>query len=161
MTRPFTIAAAQYPLDWLDDFAAYEAKLTRWVAEGAEGGSDLLVFPEYAGLELASLAGREASSDLQAAIQAVGRYLDKADALHARLHAEFSAEFDRVQAELARTYGEPLRTGAGDDDLIPLNGVFRFALWEVGDMVLFAAAAHEDRDCPLLLMLGTTGGDGA
>ena len=41
------------------------------------------------------------------------------DALHARLHAEFSAEFDRVQAELARTYGEPLRTGAGDDDLIP------------------------------------------
>ena len=83
------------------------------------------------------------------------------DVLHARLHAEFSAEFDRVQAELARTYGEPLRTGAGDDDLIPLNGVFRFALWELGDMVLFAAAAHEDRDCPLLLMLGTTGGDGA
>jgi len=88
VTRPFTIAAAQYPLDWLDDFAAYEAKLTRWVAEGAEGGSDLLVFPEYAGLELASLAGREASSDLQAAIQAVGRYLDKADALHARLAAK-------------------------------------------------------------------------
>ena len=83
------------------------------------------------------------------------------DALHARLHAEFSAEFDRVQAELARTYGEPIRTGAGDDDLIPLNGVFRFALWELGDLVLFTAAAHEDRDCPLLLMLGTTGGDGA
>jgi hypothetical protein len=83
------------------------------------------------------------------------------DALHSRLHAEFSAEFDRVQAELARTYGEPLRSGAEDDDLIPLNGVFRFALWEVGDMVLFAAAAHEDRDCPLLLMLGTSDGDGA
>jgi hypothetical protein len=81
------------------------------------------------------------------------------DDLHARLHAEFSAEFDRVQAELARTFGEPLRTGAEDDDLIPLNGVFRFALWEFGDMVLFVAAAHEDRDCPLLLMLGTTGGD--
>jgi hypothetical protein len=82
------------------------------------------------------------------------------DGLHERLHAEFSADFDRVQAELARIYGEPLRTGAGDDDLIPLNGVFRFALWEVSDMVLFAAAAHEDRDCPMLLMLGTTGGDG-
>ena len=82
------------------------------------------------------------------------------DALHERLHAEFSADFERVQAELARTYGEPLRTGAGDDGLIPLNGVFRFALWEVGDTVLFAAAAHEDRGCPLLLMLGTTDGDG-
>jgi hypothetical protein len=76
------------------------------------------------------------------------------DALHQRLHADCSAEFDRVQAELSRTYGEPLRTGAGDDGHIPLNGVFRLALWKVGDMVLFAAAAHEDRDCPLLLMLG-------
>ena len=53
MTRPFTIAAAQYPLDWLADFAAYETKLRRWVAEGADGGADLLAFPEYAGLELA------------------------------------------------------------------------------------------------------------
>jgi hypothetical protein len=80
------------------------------------------------------------------------------DALHEKLHAEFSADFDRVEAELARTYGRPLRTGAGDDDLIPLNGVFRFALWEVGDTLLFAAAAHEDRGCPLLLILGTTDG---
>jgi hypothetical protein len=80
------------------------------------------------------------------------------DALHERLHAEFSADFDGVQAELARTYGEPLQTGEVDDELIPLNGVFRFAFWEVGDMLLFAAAAHEDRGCPLLLMLGTTTG---
>jgi hypothetical protein len=82
------------------------------------------------------------------------------DALHENLHAEFSADFNGVRAELARTYGEPLRTGTGDDDLIPLNGVFRFALWEVGDIVLFAAAAHEDRGCPMLLMLGTAGGNG-
>ena len=78
------------------------------------------------------------------------------DALHERLHAEFSKDFDGVQAELARVYGEPSRTGEGDDGLIPLNGVFRFAMWEVGHIVLFAAAAHEDRDCPLLLMLGTS-----
>jgi hypothetical protein len=83
------------------------------------------------------------------------------DNLHDRLHAEFSADFDRVQAELARTYGEPLRTGSEDDALIPLNGIFRFALWEVDDTILFAAAAHEDRDCPLLLMLGTIDKDSA
>jgi hypothetical protein len=82
------------------------------------------------------------------------------DALHERLHAEFSADFDGIQAELTQTYGEPHRTGAQDEGVIPLNGVFRFALWEVGDTVLFAAAAHEDRGCPLLLMLGTTEGDG-
>jgi hypothetical protein len=82
------------------------------------------------------------------------------DALHERLHAEFAAEFDGIQAELTEAYGEPLRTGVADDGLIPLNGVFRFALWQVGAMILFAAAAHEDRDCPLVLMLGTTDGNG-
>ena len=42
---------------------------------------------------------------------------------------------------------------------IPLNGVFRFAVWPVGDKQLFAAAAHEDRGVPILLMLGTADGD--
>ncbi|SED59800.1 Predicted amidohydrolase [Rhizobiales bacterium GAS188] len=87
MTRNLTIAAAQYDLDWLEDFAAYEAKLTRWVEDGVRGGAELLVFPEYAGLELASLAGRATSADLQASIGAVGQYLAEADALHARLAA--------------------------------------------------------------------------
>ena len=32
------IAAAAYPIDWLDDFDAYETKLTRWVAD-AEGAA--------------------------------------------------------------------------------------------------------------------------
>jgi hypothetical protein len=72
-----------------------------------------------------------------------------------RLHADFSAEFDRVQAELSNRYGAPSRTGEEDDEVIPLNGVFRFAVWQVGDRQLFAAAAHEDRGVPILLMLGT------
>jgi hypothetical protein len=42
-----------------------------------------------------------------------------------------------------------------DDDLIPLNGVFRFAEWEVDGKKIFAAAAHEDRELPYLLVLGT------
>jgi hypothetical protein len=33
------IAAAAYPLDWLEDWHAYEAKLTRWVGEAAGQGS--------------------------------------------------------------------------------------------------------------------------
>jgi hypothetical protein len=77
------------------------------------------------------------------------------DELHEGLHADFSAEFDRVQEELTGTYGEPSRVGEDDDEVIPLNGVFRFAVWQVGDQLLFAAAAHEDRDVPILLMLGT------
>jgi predicted amidohydrolase len=83
--RELVIAAAQYPLDWLTSFVAYEAKLARWVEDGARRGAELLVFPEYAGLELASLAGREAASDLSRSIAAVGEHLPAADAAHAHL----------------------------------------------------------------------------
>lgn len=80
------------------------------------------------------------------------------DSLHDGLHADFSADFDRIQVELTGAYGEPSRTGQEDDELIPLNGVFRFAVWEVGGRILFAAAAHEDRDCPMVIVLGTASG---
>lgn len=80
-----------------------------------------------------------------------------------RLHADFSAEFDRVQAALTERYGQPSRSGTEGvgydqaDDAIPLNGLFRFAVWAVGELELFAAAAHEDRGASILLMLGTAG----
>jgi len=72
-----------------------------------------------------------------------------------RLYADFSSEFDRVQKELSKKYGSPSRTGETDDDVIPLCGVIRFAIWEVGDAQLFMAVSHEDRGVPILLMLGT------
>jgi hypothetical protein len=83
------------------------------------------------------------------------------DELTERLYAEFSVDFDRAQAELTKTYGEPTRVGQDGDEVVPLCGVFRFAVWEFGDKVLFAAAAHEDRGCPILLMLGAADGDSA
>lgn len=76
-----------------------------------------------------------------------------------KLYADFSAEFDRVEAALIMQYGKPSRTGKEDDEIIPLNGVLRFAIWPVGDKQLFAATAHEDRGVPILLMLGTADGD--
>lgn len=83
--RALTIAAAQYPIGWLESFAAYEAKLARWVEDGVRQGAELIVFPEYAGLELASLSGREAAGDLSRSIAAVSTHLPQADAAHARL----------------------------------------------------------------------------
>ena len=83
-----TIAAAAYPLDWFDDFAGYEAKITAWVAEAAGKGADLLVFPEYAAMELASLGGAEVAADLEGALSEVARHRAAADALLARLAAE-------------------------------------------------------------------------
>jgi len=60
-----------------------------------------------------------------------------------------------VQKELIKVYGQPSRVGESDDETIPLNGVFRFAVWEVSDWQLFVAASHEDRGAPILLMIGT------
>ena len=81
------IAAAAYPLDWFDSFAEYEAKLTAWVADAASKGAQLLVFPEYAAMELASLGGKAVAGDLEAALGEVARHKPAVDALHARLAA--------------------------------------------------------------------------
>ena len=83
------IAAASYPLDVLPDWAAYEDKLTRWVDEAASHGAELLVFPEYGAMELATLAGSDIAADLEASLFAVAELLDDADALHAHLAQQF------------------------------------------------------------------------
>lgn len=79
------IAAAAYPLDWFEDWADYEAKLTRWVVEAVAQGADLLVFPEYGAMELASLGGAEVAADLEGALREVARHRPAVDALHTRL----------------------------------------------------------------------------
>ncbi|MEO0031857.1 MAG: hypothetical protein RIS94_1615 [Pseudomonadota bacterium] len=83
----YRIAAAQYPIDRLDDWAAYEAKLTRWVREAADAGASLAVFPEYGAMELASL-DPATMGDLHGAIETVSALLPRVDALHATLAAE-------------------------------------------------------------------------
>lgn len=79
------IAAAAYPLTWFDSFADYEAKLTDWTGAAK---ADLLVFPEYGSMELASLGGREVAADLERALHEVARHEDAVDALHLKLAAQ-------------------------------------------------------------------------
>ena len=85
MTRLIRIAAAAYPFDWLDSFDAYRAKISRWVAEAAD--CDLLVFPEYGAMELASLGGPAIAADLEASLHEVARHEAARDALHHELAA--------------------------------------------------------------------------
>ncbi|MFN3551503.1 MAG: carbon-nitrogen hydrolase family protein [Novosphingobium meiothermophilum] len=82
----FTIAAAQYPIDRLADWDAYEAKLTRWVDQAAEAGASLAVFPEYGAMELASL-DPATMGDLALSIETVSALLPRVDKLHAALAA--------------------------------------------------------------------------
>lgn len=81
------IAAAAFACEYLGSWDAYEAKIAACVAEAAGQGAELLVFPEWGGLELATFQGREIASGLQSCIDAQTEWLPRADALHARLAA--------------------------------------------------------------------------
>jgi predicted amidohydrolase len=70
----FKIATAQYDIGFLPNWQAYQNKVERWVAEAVQRGAKLLLFPEYASMELASLFGQEVYSSLSkqlAAMQSV------------------------------------------------------------------------------------------
>ena len=84
----FTLAAAAYPIDALADWAAYAAKLERWLAEAAGAGAQLLVFPEYGAMELAAL-DPATMGDLAASIDTVSALLPRVDALHGELAARY------------------------------------------------------------------------
>jgi predicted amidohydrolase len=52
------VASAQYRIEQLASWDQLEARITKWVEEGANAGARLLAFPEYASLELAGLVER-------------------------------------------------------------------------------------------------------
>jgi len=79
------VAAAQYPIDALSSWDAYERKLSHWFATAKAGGAQLLLFPEYGAMELAHLGGEAVWSDLQRSIDFVGGLRARVDALHVTL----------------------------------------------------------------------------
>jgi predicted amidohydrolase len=83
----YTIATAQYPIDRFDGLEAYVAKLTDWVATAAKGGAKLAVFPEYGGMELASL-DPDSMGDLFSSMAFVAGLRDGVDGLHQKLAME-------------------------------------------------------------------------
>jgi predicted amidohydrolase len=58
------IATAQYDISFLENWSAYEHKITRWADEAAAQGAKILLFPEYFSMELASLFGQPVYSSL-------------------------------------------------------------------------------------------------
>ncbi|MEL6475974.1 MAG: carbon-nitrogen hydrolase family protein [Pseudomonadota bacterium] len=102
------IAAAAYPLSWLDDWEAYEEKISDWVAGAADEGADLLIFPEYAAMELATLAGPEIAAHPEHSIVAVSEFLPEADALHMRLAAQHGVHICAGSAPFRQPSGRPV-----------------------------------------------------
>lgn len=85
--RTLRVAAAGYPLEGFATLGEVEDKIARWVAEAAGAGAEMLVFPEYGAMELASPAGEAVCADLAASLAAVSDALPRIDAFHADLAA--------------------------------------------------------------------------
>ncbi len=71
--RRFRIACAQYDVGFFSAWGAYERKIEDWFARGVEGGGELLVFPEYCSMELASLFGPDVYGSLSEQLAALSR----------------------------------------------------------------------------------------
>jgi predicted amidohydrolase len=87
MAKPqlLKVAAAQYPIGQPETLAEWEAKIARWVADGAATGAELLVFPEYAAIEQAAALGPEVYNDLVTTLERVAALAEMRVALHAAL----------------------------------------------------------------------------
>ncbi|CAN5501975.1 carbon-nitrogen hydrolase family protein [soil metagenome] len=83
-----TVAAAQYGVEFLGDWETYTQKLAWMVGEAAQQGAQILVFPEYACLELASLFSSEIYQDMHRQLEAVQAYL----AAFVQLHCELAQQ---------------------------------------------------------------------
>ena len=76
-------------MDVLTSWEAYESKLKTWVRNAVADNAQLLVFPEYGAMELATLAGREAALDLEQSLHAVSERMPEATAILSGLAQEF------------------------------------------------------------------------
>jgi predicted amidohydrolase len=99
------IAAAAYPIEWYDRWNDYVGKLRLWVRTAAEKEAELLVFPEYGAMDIASLAGEEVAGDLQRSIDAVSERMAEVDGLHASLAREFGVHICAASAPVRREDG--------------------------------------------------------
>ena len=88
MSTEVRIATAQYPIDYFEHFDDCRNKLSSWVAEAASAGAQLLVFPEYGAMELASLFPAEVQRSLPLQLNAMQELLPDYLAIHRALARE-------------------------------------------------------------------------
>ena len=65
------IATAQYNIGFLETWQNYQYKIENWVAEAALQDAKILLFPEYASMELASLFEEDVYSSLAKQLEAL------------------------------------------------------------------------------------------
>lgn len=91
------VASAAWPIERHTDWASYSAKLDAWVSAAANNDAQLLVFPEYGNMDLASLLDPETASDARAQIEPL---------------AVMAADVARLHTDLARRYNVHILAGS-------------------------------------------------
>ncbi|MBV1790228.1 carbon-nitrogen hydrolase family protein [Marinobacterium sp. D7] len=105
MSRPLTLAAAQYPIEFIDSWDNYRAKIQEMVDSALGLGANFLLFPEYFSMELASLFAPAVYRSLSAQLEAL-------QSLHEPFIELFSEQARRHQLHiLAGTF--PVRQNDG------------------------------------------------
>ncbi|MEZ4729309.1 MAG: carbon-nitrogen hydrolase family protein [Caldilineaceae bacterium] len=88
-TSLVTVAAAQYPVEFLGRWEKFEHKITTMVSEAVAENAQLLLFPEYGCMELASLFSPTIYQSLSGQLDAMQSLLPGYQALHRNLAQEF------------------------------------------------------------------------
>lgn len=86
----FKLATAQYDIGFFTQWEEFVDKLESWVSNATQQDAQLLVFPEYGSMELASLFGEAVYSDLQKQLHAMQTLLPKWHDLHEELAKRYN-----------------------------------------------------------------------
>lgn len=90
MPQTLCVAVAAYRVERLSGWDDYASKLDRWVANAAKQGAQLLLFPEYAALELIALLPSELHNAPLALREALQQFWPQYLALHNKLAKKYS-----------------------------------------------------------------------
>jgi predicted amidohydrolase len=119
----YRIALAQYPIERLESFGAFEAKMARWVEEAAKAGARLLVFPEYGAMELVALLPEDVQRDLQASLEGMQAFFGPFDTLFRKLAGDhkvhiLAPSFPRSRVNTATLYAPSGKSGAQEKRIL-------------------------------------------
>jgi predicted amidohydrolase len=84
------VAACEYPVEFLSSLEEWKAKLRRLCSAAASQGATLLVFPEYAAVELTALLPPQVRADLRESLRALQPMRDEFVAAHRVLAQELN-----------------------------------------------------------------------
>ncbi|MDD1615246.1 MAG: nitrilase (nthA-like) [Methylococcaceae bacterium NSP1-2] len=83
------IATAQYNINFLETWQNYQEKVALWVEEAAQQDAKILLFPEYASMELASLFEEAVYSSLSKQLEAMQTLHDDYVVLYQSLATQY------------------------------------------------------------------------